>query len=445
MPGPVINEFMPGPGSDWDGDFEPDSRDDEWVEIANAGSTSIDLAGFYLLSGPARTPVFGFTGALGADDFICVYGSDALIWESDNGASSIGLSLNNTGDMLWLVSVSAGDTTVVDSVEYVGADVGADVSIGRFPDCDGGWVLCDHFTHMGGAGTDPTPCASNASAPPPHIMGLSREPQYPAEGDSVFIAVSAGDADRITRALFAFDINLEDGEELPMTLLSGTGDLGTWGFTVLPCAAGDTVHYRVSLEDGTSAVTSSPWLGYRVRQCSLLVKINEILADPPAEMAGDANRDGERDASDDEFIELLNCGAATVDISGWALRDDLKVRHVFAEGVVVSPGEFVTVFGGGVPTGFQGKVYTASTGGLGLANTGDDISLLDAGGGLADFHAYASEGGRDESMVRYPDCDDHWTLPSQFDYGEPFSPHEPNDPESSVASSTWGGIKALYR
>jgi hypothetical protein len=103
------------------------------------------------------------------------------------------------------------------------------------------------------------------------------------------------------------------------------------------------------------------------------------------------------------------------------------------------------VFGGGTPTGFLGKVYTASTGSLGLANTGDDISLLDASAGLADFHSYGSEGGRDESMVRYPDCDDYWTLPSQFEYGEPFSPHQPNDPQSGVESSTWGEIKALYR
>ncbi|MGD9402733.1 MAG: lamin tail domain-containing protein [bacterium] len=445
LSGPVINEFMPGPGSDWDGDFEPDSRDDEWVEIMNAGAAPIQLDGLYLLNGEARVPVFGFAGELGPGGFTCVYGSSALAWQSGNDAASIGLSLNNAGDMLWLVSVGAGDTVVIDSVEYTSSEVGSDVSIGRLPDGAADWVLFDHFTDKGGAGADPTPCASNASSPAPHILEMTRFPVYPAGGDSVLIAVAAGDADFIGQALLAFDINLEDGEELPMSLLSGAGDLGTWGFTILPCAVGDTVHYRVSLEDGTGAISRSPWLGYRVRQCSLLIKINEILADPPPDIEGDANRDGERDASDDEFIEILNCGAAPVDISGWVLRDDLKVRHEFEGGVIVSPGEFVTVFGGGTPTGFAGKVYTASTGSLGLANSGDDISLLDAGGGLADFHSYASEGGRDESMVRHPDCDDYWTLPSEFDYGVPFSPHEPNDPQSSVSSSTWGGIKALYR
>jgi hypothetical protein len=445
FPAPAVNELMPGPGSDWDGDFDADSRGDEWVEITNTGPETLGLEGYYLLSGAGRAPVYCFAGTIAPGEFACVYGSDALTWESENGASSIGLSLNNTGDILWLVTVSGGDTVVVDSIEYTSSQVGADVSIGRLPDGTGDWALFDHFTDKGGTDADPTPAASNSSSPPPHVFDVERDPLYPSSEDSVLISVTAGDSDGIPVALLAFDINLEDGEELPMTLLSGAGDLGTWGFTILPCAVGDTVHYRVSVEDATGAITRSPWLGYRVRQCSLLVKLNEILADPPAELEGDANRDGERDAADDEFIEILNCGAAPIDISGWALKDASSVRHVFGEGIVVNPGEFVTVFGGGSPTGFSGKVYTASTGSLGLANTGDEISLLDGAAGLVDYHAYASEGGRDEAMGRYPDCGDYWTLPSEYDYPAPFSPHCPNDPQSSVSNSTWGGIKALYR
>lgn len=442
---PVLNEFMAGPASDWDGDFEFDSRDDEWVEITNPGPAVLDLDGYLLLSGPGRTPVYGFTGTMAPGGFEVVHGSDALTWESENEASSIGLSLNNSGDMLWLADVSGGDTTVVDSIEYTSTEVGADVSMGRVPDCSGEWEIFDHFLPKGGNGADPTPGAPNASSPPPHIFEVVRQPMYPTAEDSVLIAVTAGDSDGVTSARLAFDINLEDGEELPMTLTSGTDDLGTWGFTILPCDVGDTVHYRVSVEDVTSAVTRSPWLGYRVRQCSILVKINEILADPPAALEGDANRDGTRDATDDEFIELLNCGTSAVDISGWALRDASSIRHVFDGGIILTPGEFVTVFGGGNPTGFSGGVYTSSTGNLGLSNAGDEVSLLDAGARLIDFHSYASEGGRDQSMVRYPDCDDHWTLPSGYGYALPFSPHAPNDPESGVAGSTWGGIKALYR
>ena len=442
---PLINEMMPAPGSDWDGDHVPSSRDDEWVEIVNPGGAAVDLSGWYLLNGPNRAVVYGFSETLAPGSFACVYGSDALAWQRDNDAGSIGLSLNNSGDQIRLVNVMAGDTVVVDSVEYASSEVGSDVSLGRLTDGGAEWVLFDHFQPNGGTGTDPTPQASNSSDPPPHIFEVTRTPPFPTDEDSVVIAVAAGDAGGVDEARLAFDINLEDGEELPMTHLSGSGDLGTWCFTILPCAVGDTVRYRVIVRDTGMATTCSPWSGYRVRQCSLLVKLNEILADPPPDMAGDANRDQIRDASDDEFVEIMNCGGAAVDISGYMLRDDTKVRHVFGDGIVLQPGELVTVFGGGHPTGFSGKVYVASTGSLGLANSGDEVSLLDSRAGLVDIHSYGSEGGRDESIVCCPDCGDNWTLPSQCGNLEPFSPHEPNDPQSATAPSTWGGIKALYR
>ena len=97
---------------------------------------------------------------------------------------------------------------------------------------------------------------------------------------------------------------------------------------------------------------------------------------------------------DEEFIEIVNCGSTAVDMSGWRLSDATSVRHVFPDsGFVVSPGEFVTVFGGGTPTGFHGKVMTASSGGLSLANSGDVVSLSEPDASLVDIHSYGSEGG----------------------------------------------------
>jgi hypothetical protein len=440
----AINEFLPGPGSDWDGDWYADSKKDEWVEIINWGPAVVDLSGYLLLNGLDRRPVYGFSGSLGPAETKTACGSDAVAWEADNGHSSIGLSLNNSGDMLWLVDVSSGDTVVVDSVSYGSGDVGYDVSIGRLPDGEGSWTLFDHFQPKGGTDTDPTPGATNSSDPRPHIFALGRDPLYPTSADSTTILVEAGDASGISQALLAYDINLEDGEEPDMDLVSGSPDLGTWAFTILPCAAGDTVHYRVSVYDPHGS-TITPWMGYRVRSGSLQVRLNEILADPPADLAGDANRDGERDASDDEFVEILNCGDAAVDMSGWTLTDATSVRHVFPDsGSVIHSGEFVTIFGGGAPMGFLGKVYTASSGGLGLANSGDVVYLRDGGGAIVDVHAYGSEGGKDESMIRHPDCTDAWMLCSDAGLEVQFSPQQPNDGQSAVTGASWSRIKSLF-
>jgi hypothetical protein len=440
-----LNEVLPAPGSDWDGDLDPDSKRDEWIEIINGGALSCDISNMVLLSGGDRSPVYGFSGSVSAGEAVLVYGSDAVAWESDHDLSAIGLSLNNGGDVIYLAEVAGSDTLVIDSLGYSSGDVAYDVSIGRLPDCSGEWTAFDHFDPMGGAGIDPTPGASNSSDPPPHMLGLSRIPLFPTSADSTRILVDAGDVSGITQVLLAYDINLEDGEEPQMELVSGTADLGEWAYTILPCAAGDTVHYRVSVYDAHGS-TVSPWMGYRVRSSAVQVRLNEILADPPADLAGDANRDGERDAADDEFIELVNCGVAPIDMSGWRLSDAVSVRHEFPGGdMIIQPGEYVTVFGGGSPTGFGARVSTASSGGLGLTNSGDVVTLLDDAGAVVDIHSYGSEAAHDEALVRLPDCTGDWSVPSAAGFEWAFTPHEPNSGVSAAGAATWGDIKSLFR
>jgi hypothetical protein len=102
------------------------------------------------------------------------------------------------------------------------------------------------------------------------------------------------------------------------------------------------------------------------------VVINETLADPADDLPGDANGDGTRDSSDDEFIEIVNVSGAELDLSGWTLSDAVQVRHTFPADSVIPAGCTAVIFGGGVPTGgFGGAVMqTASTGALGLNNGG---------------------------------------------------------------------------
>ncbi|MEM6794932.1 MAG: lamin tail domain-containing protein, partial [Acidobacteriota bacterium] len=77
------------------------------------------------------------------------------------------------------------------------------------------------------------------------------------------------------------------------------------------------------------------------------VVISEIHADPASGLAGDANGDGSRSASQDEFIELLNVGFSDVDLAGWTLADAGGVRFTFPGGTVLPAREAAVVFGGG--------------------------------------------------------------------------------------------------
>ena len=87
-------------------------------------------------------------------------------------------------------------------------------------------------------------------------------------------------------------------------------------------------------------------------QAQAFIVINEILADPPAGLLGDANADGVGSITQDEFVEFFNPTTNVIDISGWSLSDAVKTRHIFTSGSIFQPRGVLVVFGGG-RHGFQ--------------------------------------------------------------------------------------------
>jgi len=146
--------------------------------------------------------------------------------------------------------------------------------------------------------------------------------------------------------------------------------------------------------NGTAVVT--------IRDNENVIVLTEVLADPAPGLDGDANQDGTRSATDDEFIELYNTSDAnTIDLSGYEYVDDgVGTRHVFPDGTVLEPGSSIVVFGGGTPSGsIPGLVQVASTGTLGLNNGGDSFTILDATGNAPITYSYDGS-VEDESMTR---------------------------------------------
>jgi hypothetical protein len=152
--------------------------------------------------------------------------------------------------------------------------------------------------------------------------------------------------------------------------------------------------------------------------------INEILSDPDA-TTGDANGDGTVDTSQDEFVELYNTGTVTIDLTDYVIADGASDRHVFPAGTMLAPNTFITVFGGGTPTGISGMSQVASTGVLGLNNGGDTVTIKNAGGVTVAEYTYGSEAGNNQSIGRNPDFTgafvEHLTItpanPAQFSPG----------------------------
>lgn len=143
--------------------------------------------------------------------------------------------------------------------------------------------------------------------------------------------------------------------------------------------------------------------------------LNEVLADPDL-VLGDANCDGVVSTTQDEFVEIVNHTASTVDLSGTRLEDEFGPRHVFPQGTEVVAGGAIVVFGGGAPTfdgsngsawcgSLPGDVVTAvaSSGSLGLSNSGDTVYFYTIEGVLIDSLTWAAEGNDNQSLNRTPE------------------------------------------
>lgn len=128
--------------------------------------------------------------------------------------------------------------------------------------------------------------------------------------------------------------------------------------------------------------------------------INEILADPALGVLGDANGDGIRSISDDEFIEFYNAGDIFVDLSGWIISDASSVRHIFLSSTLLNPKEYLVVFGGGSPLLQQIQWQLASSETLSLNNTSETVSLFDNHNQLIDQIVYGTLANNDQSIVR---------------------------------------------
>jgi hypothetical protein len=164
--------------------------------------------------------------------------------------------------------------------------------------------------------------------------------------------------------------------------------------------------------------------------------LNEVLYDPPTDsIEGDANGDGTRDANDDEFVELVNSSATSLDISGYKLYDADRLlintaNHEFPANTILNPGQAVVVFGGGTPTGnFGGSlVFAASHQVLNLNNSGDTLTVKNSNDStIFIFDVTPLSNNPNESYTRSPDLSGDFVQHAGVNPGVLFSPGTKSD------------------
>ncbi len=140
--------------------------------------------------------------------------------------------------------------------------------------------------------------------------------------------------------------------------------------------------------------------------------LNEVLYDPfNSGLNGDANGDGAYVQNEDEFIELVNIGSSSIDLSGYKVFDASALssnspRHIFPSGEILPAGGVYVLFGGGAPNGSFGGaiVSTTSTGMMNLNNSGDILTIVNAQDSvLIQFDITPLSDNPNESYTRSPD------------------------------------------
>ena len=141
-------------------------------------------------------------------------------------------------------------------------------------------------------------------------------------------------------------------------------------------AASDGCSAQCAIEDGyvcdgePSVCSNNPSSAVPPAMGDLV--LNEFMA---ADNASDTNCDGVTTGTGDEFIELVNVSTKTLDLTGVTVADSVVMRHTFGA-VELAPGEAVVVWNAGTPncTGVD-TFEVASSGQLGLNDTGDTIKV----------------------------------------------------------------------
>ncbi|HEX8438261.1 lamin tail domain-containing protein [Archangium sp.] len=189
-----------------------------------------------------------------------------------------------------------------------------------------------------------------------------------------------------------------DGTTWTTITSSFSASTGFYGWTV-PSSASTAARVRVS-DASNSAISDTSNAAFTITTGSggggtAQVFINEVLAN---EAGSDVNG---------EFVELVNSGGTAADLSGWTVSDSTGVRHTFASGTSLPAGAAIVVFGGaaGIPAGLSNAVG-ASTGTLGLGNSGDTVTVKNSAGTTVNTTTYASSLASTDgvSMNRDPDA-----------------------------------------
>lgn len=152
----VINEIQADPNTtlgDANGDGRADTLEDEFIEIVNVNSVSVDLAGWTIRDAAATRHIFSAASIVRPGCGLVVFGGGAPQGSFGNSlvqiASTGSLGLNDRGDVIYLYSASG---ELIAAYTY-GVEANDDQSVTRSPDIWGEEPFIKHSLAEGSNGS----------------------------------------------------------------------------------------------------------------------------------------------------------------------------------------------------------------------------------------------------------------------------------------------------
>lgn len=441
----LLNEIHADPINDITGDANGDgtrnSIEDEFLEFVNVSNLVLDLSGYQIADNSQNRHTFPSGTEVFPGQPLVIFGGGSPTGTFGNAvvqvSSSGNLSLTNGGDEVIMKS-PAGDTILFYAY---GGEANIDESITRSPDISGGndpmtahTVAANDTTILWSPGTfiDGSPFPFDLTGLPTVVEFSATELTVledvgtvelqvkisganPDTATEVTVRVIGGTGSTVDITNFAPIYNLSfpaDSNSPQIISLEIENDLDPEG--------DETFIYAIDAVSGPgSAIIGSQdtfTLTIQANDLDFPLLVNEIHADPKPGLEGDANGDGVRVFQEDEFIEFVNIGDSTLDISGYTYEDSRGITfHIFPEGSVVQPGEVLLLFGRPLaipldPANFCNAIIQyasqSSVGdgeGLSLTNGGDIVTIRDSTGQTVILESYGPEGGMDQSLNRLID------------------------------------------
>ncbi len=420
----VINEIYADVAvsliGDANGDGIRSAREDEFIELFNNDSLPRDFSGFQLIIDQTIKHEFADGLIVPPKTFLVVFGGgmpNGLFGQSPVLLASNGsLALSNAGSS---VTLQTNEGVVLDSVTYTETNI--DASLVRTPEFTGDFL--PHTERPDAFGLPYSPGTLTNSFPfnngDTTLIHFTVNRGIAIESDGridlslnlinpkpsqvvATIELTGGTGDATDLADFTsetviFPINSNSQRLLSIPISDDVEIEGqeTFIFTITNVNAPDSNQISINQSFELTIFDNDNDFGL------ILV---EFLADPPNGLIGDANGDGERNASQDEFLEFFNPTDAAIDLSGMTIYDADLLRHQIPYSTIIQPNQLFLVFGGGeIKRTFDNTVVQkASSGRLSLTNIGDRIMLRDSLQNIMLLHDYEAEASANQSIVFCP-------------------------------------------